>query len=226
MTLKSAGFKSIFENRFFRSLYAYPNDIDLAQIRSDLLKQFSNQNLHESVRATAGLITYTTIDVSVPRNGYRSFTDTWTPGFLIELKTNEQQIYTALQKYIDTVELFERENGSETHRLVPKLVLEQIFEDSQQFGYLISWIRGHAKLIERLENIKAPFKESDIEWAARFFRFAHSAEDSKDMTVNSQWAKVAALYTKMYRNALDNDYESLLLTVNSLTDYINLDPKE
>jgi hypothetical protein len=46
------------------------------------------------------------------------------------------------------------------------------------------------------------------------------------MTVNSQWAKVAALYTKMYRNALDNDYESLLLTVNSLTDYINLDPKE
>jgi predicted membrane-bound spermidine synthase len=226
VTLKSAGFKSIFENRFFHSLYVYPNDVNLTQIRTDLLRQFSNQNLHEPVRGTAGLITYTTIDVSMPRNGYRTFTDTWTPGFLIELKTNEQQIYAALQKYVDTIEVFERENGSETHRLVSKLVLEQIFEDSQEFGYLISWVRGHRKLIERLENIKAPFRESDIEWAARFFRFAHSAEDSKDMTVNSQWAKVAAIYMKMYRNALDNDYESLLLTVNSLTDYINLNPKE
>lgn len=211
-TLRAAGFSSLFENGYFNSLFAFPYPIGAEQLRQRLLARHADTSLHAGVRAIAGLAAYSSVEVP-DRGGYRPYTDEWTPGFMIELKTNEMSIFPAL----------ERARRSATPPADPR---ERVAE--AVLSQRISELRGPDEwpslsdvgaLVRVLNDIPGGESPADLEVAARYFRYIGEVKPNTE-PVRSRWAQLAVLYSDMYRAAMTYEYEEVIGAVQSLKDHL------
>jgi spermidine synthase len=203
-TLRAAGFSDLIENHFFHSIFAFPGDMAIEAFRAGLARERDNRERPAPLRAAAGLALYSSFAVP-DRERYRPFTDRWTPAFLIELKTNVNGIYEALEAA-----------GSErvlaaTGAAAPAPLLQRWLA-----RHAAEWRASHDKgfaeqgpLLGALDGVESPLEVGALDIAARFLQFSFDPQDSA-LPPRSEWAKLASLYGRMHERGHANDYEAVL----------------
>ena len=208
-TLREAGFVSLFENRFFHSLVAYPAATSLDALRTRWLELAQRDGLPDAARAALGLMAYTTVSVAPTSKPYRAYTDAWAPDMLIERKTNERALYRALAEAAGQSSARVAAHSSGIRELVlSRLLTERA--DSPSPGELAD-VPG---LLRALDQRREPLAESDLEQAARYFQFGY--EDLGELHAERQWARLGAGYARIYAAGRANDYEALLPALEEL----------
>jgi hypothetical protein len=139
------------------------------------------------------------------RERYRPFTDRWTPAFLIELKTNVNGIYEALEAAGDERVL------AATGAAAPAPLLERWLA-RHEAEWRTSHDKGFAEqgpLLGALDGVDLPLDARALDVAARFLQFSFDPEDAA-LPPRSPWAKLAGLYGRMHERGHANDYEAVL----------------
>jgi hypothetical protein len=208
-TLLAAGFPALYENRYFHAVYAYPYELAEARFVGDLFHQFRDEGRPAALRAAAGLAAFVSAAVPPGRDRYRAYTDRWVPAPLVELKSNESGIYSALAS-----------GAVAAAEPVSRLVLEQILEEGERFGYPAS-VRDPARLVEKLERLAGTGPAPDRAAAARYFRYSPEM-DGIPAEARSPAARTAARYAALYRYAYANDYENLLDLLKAMDEELPL----
>lgn len=205
-TLRAAGFRSLFENSFFHSVFAFPDDVSGHELRAGMLRWLNDPAKPASIRSGAGLAAYTTTDVPADRERYRPFTDRWTPDFLIEHKSNERAIYSALA-----------EAPHPPSEGVADIVLRLRLAEQQRSGD--PSLLDLDELVGSLNGIAATAQPSDLDTAARYLRYS---DDARPVAVpaTTHWAKLATFYAELQRLGFANDYEALLPVLQELAAYM------
>jgi predicted membrane-bound spermidine synthase len=205
-TLRAAGFHDLIENPFFNSIFAFPDEMSIDAFRGALAHEWQNAERPLPLRAAAGLTLYTSFAVPPDRDGYRAFTDRWTPAFLIELKTNPNAIYAELER-LGTPRVL----GQSVLGVAPAPVLERVlarhyaeWRDSNDKGLV-----QMGPLIALLNEVKAPLGATALDAGARYLQFADEPEEGS-VVAESEWAELAELYGRMHTLGHANDYEGLL----------------
>jgi predicted membrane-bound spermidine synthase len=213
-TLRAAGFPTLFENGYFNSLFAFPRAVSMTELRKGLLDRYADTASPLGLRAIAGLSAYTTVEVTADRGRYRPFTDVWTPGFMIELKTNEISIFEALENA--------RRRAPSTSTASRDRVAEAVLRQRlSEWRGPDEWpiLSDVSQLVSSLNDIPGGREPADLEQAARYFRFSAELKPSTE-PARSSWAKLATLYADVYRAGTTYDYEALMPAVQSLKDYL------
>jgi hypothetical protein len=210
-TLRAAGFPSLFENSFFHSLIAFPSAVSSDELRRGLLRWFDDTRNPPPLRVGAAVAAYTTTEVPADRERYRVFTDHWTPGVLIERKSNEQAIYSALAEAQETT------NGRAPPADVGATVLEHRLAAWQRSGD--GSLLDMPALLGALSRIGGTPQADDWEIAARHFRFTPEVGPVQ-IPEQGHWARLAAFHSELQRLGSTNDYEALLPVVEQLRNYM------
>jgi spermidine synthase len=211
-TLRAAGFSSVFENGYFNSLFAFPYTIGVDQLRQRLLERHADTSRPAGVRAIAGLAAYTSVEVP-DRSSYRPYTDEWTPGFMIELKTNEMSIFSALESAREGAP-----PSTEPRERVAEAVLGQRIAELHGPDEWPS-LSDVSALTRALNEIPGGEDAGDFEQAARYFRYIGEVKPNTE-PARSRWARLAVLYSDMYRAAMAYEYEEVIPAVQNLKDYL------
>ncbi|MEY4544335.1 MAG: hypothetical protein RL685_530 [Pseudomonadota bacterium] len=216
-TLRAAGFPSLFENSFFHSIFAFPDEVSTHELRAGLLRWLNDTTKPASIRSGAGLAAYTTTEVPTDRKRYRPFTDRWTPDFLIEHKSNERAIYSALAT--DPAQLAASPSAapSQPSSVVAALALREHLAQQGRSGD--PSLVGVDDLISSLNALTASAQPSDLDIAARYFRFSDDVQ-AVGVPATTHWAKLAAFYADLQRLGYANEYEALLPLLQSLVAYL------
>ena len=74
-------------------------------------------------------------------------------------------------------------------------------------------------LIRVLNEIPGGEAPADLELAARYFRYIGEIQPNTE-PVRSRWAKLAVLYSDIYRAATTYEYEDVIPAVQNLKDYL------
>jgi spermidine synthase len=211
-TLRAAGFPALFENSFFHSLIAFPSPVSSNELRRGLLGWFDDARNPPPLRVGAAVAAYTTTEVPADRERYRVFTDHWTPGVLIERKSNEQAIYSALAEAHEG-----NPDGSASSADVSAIVLEQRLAAWRRSGD--GSLLDMPALLRALANLGGTPQAADWEVAARHFRFTPEV-GTVQIPEQGHWAKLAAFHSELQRLGSTNDYEALLPVVEQLRNYM------
>jgi len=210
-TLHAAGFRSLFENSFFHSLFAFRDELPIARLRHDLLAWSSHAERPAPLRAIAGMAAFTTVAVPVDRR-YRPFTDAWAPALAIELKTNAHSIYGALRDSPASAPAV-----GDTAAQIASAALRAL---------LASWgtseepeLRDLAPLIGTLNRVEQAAPPAAIDTAAKYFRFEADPRPSAT-SARTPWARLARLYAALQWLGHQNEYEALLPVLDELRQYV------
>jgi hypothetical protein len=207
-TLRAAGLEHMIENVFFNSLYVFADDMPIERFRAGLERVWRDNQRPAPLRAAAGLARYSSFAVADERPGYRPFTDSWTPDFLIERKGNESAIYAALEN--DGIGAVLDASAPASDR-APRAVLERLLR-----RHFAEWRESHDKgfvhvgaLAALLGEVPEPLGPGALDTAARYLQFAHEP-DLGDESHQSPWAELATLYGRMHSLGHQNEHEALL----------------
>lgn len=205
-TLRAAGFRSLFENSFFHSLFAFPDEVSGRELRAGMLRWLNDPARPASLRSGAGLAAYTTTEVPADRERYRPFTDRWTPDFLIEHKSNERAIYSAL------ADAPSAGPGGVAETVLRLRLAEQARSGDPSLLDLDA-------LVGSLNGISALAVPSDVDTAARYLRYSDDARPV-GVPATTHWARLATFYAELHRLGFANDYEALLPVLQELAAYL------
>ncbi len=214
-TLQAAGFRGLFENSFFDSIFAFTEPMSIAELRNNFQQEFADTTRPAALRAAAGLATYTTVGIAARPKQYRPFTDYWMPALLLELKSNTGAIYGALQS---TGAVLATGNGTTP---VAQVVLHQLLAERKRGDGPL--LRDPSALISALNEVETALPPSAIDEAAKYFRYPPNVSKSV-VTASSQWAILADLYGEMLRLGYSNDYEALLPVLDELRSHVASQP--
>ncbi|HTV21699.1 MAG TPA: fused MFS/spermidine synthase [Polyangiaceae bacterium] len=204
-TLRAAGFHDLIENHFFHSIFAFTSDMPIETFRAGLARERDNAERPAPLRAAAGLALYSSFAVPADRERYRPFTDSWTPAFLIELKTNVNGIYEAVEAQGEPRVL------AASDAAVPAPLLQRWLARHEA-----EWRESHDKgfsqldpLLTALDGVDVPIGPATLDLAARYLQFSF---DPADATVqpHGDWAKLASLYGRLHDRGHANDYETVI----------------
>lgn len=207
-TLAAAGFRSLFENSFFHSLFAYPRALSVDNLRQELLARVDDTDLPLELRAAAGLAAYTTASVQAANTRYRPFSDRWSPEVLIGLKSNASEV-------LEAVERTGRNRPASATLELESVVLQQLLRELTQTdepGRIVD----EGALVDALNQVAAPAYPLDIDRAARQLRFSPAEPIPAAREARSDWARLALAYSQLYRFATQNDAAGVLSTVRAL----------
>ena len=204
-TLRAAGFHDLIENHFFHSIFAFPSGMSIEAFRTGLARERDNAGRPAPLRAAAGLALYSSFAVPADRERYRPFTDRWTPAFLIELKTNVNGIYEAIE-----AAGAERVLGASDANVPAPLLQRWLARHEAEWR--TSHDKGFAELgplVQALDAIDTPIGANALDVAARYLQFSFDPADST-LEPRGDWAVLANLYGRMHERGHANDYEALL----------------
>jgi hypothetical protein len=213
-TIRAAGFPTLFENAFFHSLFVFPDPMSSAGLRLTLLDRLRDPSLSPALRVGAGVAAYTTVAVETYAGRYAPFTDAWSPAPLIELKSNERALYTALRDGVaGEIPAANSARGSR----IRALALEQRFVDLDRGGE--GELRDLGPFYAALNALDDDPGPPDIELAAEVFRPGWEPLPT-DVAPVSAWAKLAATYARIYELGRKDDREALLPELLSASDLL------
>lgn len=210
-TLRASGFPALFENSFFHSLIAFPHAVSANELRRGLLRWFDATDNPAPLRAGAAVAAYTTAEVPADRERYRPYTDRWTPGVLIERKSNEPAVYAALAGVAGTSPA--GPGGSD----VGAIVLERRLSEWRRSGDTA--LRDTRGLLGALAAVHGAPQAADWDVAARHFRFAPDVA-AVEIPAQGHWARLAAFHSEIGRLGNANDYEALLPVLEELRNHL------
>jgi hypothetical protein len=208
-TLRAAGFAGLLENSFFHSLFAFREPLPAAQLRRQLLEVMADTAYPAALRAGAGLAAYTTSDVPEQHDQYRPYTDQWTPTFLIELKSNAPELFSAL---LTSGRVTRVAPGSAADR-VSDLVLRQSLSERSGEAALLTL----GPLLRSLDSLPDALGPDAVDTAARYFRFSPELGSETHEPARSPWARLAESYAELQLRGRANDYEAVLPLLVELT---------
>lgn len=216
-TLRAAGFASLFLNNFFHSVFAFREERSVEALRSALVRVLQQTDLLPALRVAAGVAAYTTTRVPDWGDRYRPLTDDWMPARMLERKSNDDAIYSAIRQATATRETLQSVASNEIERAV-------LAEQLQARSAGRRPMRRRDELYTSLNQVDDARVPIDVNVAARLFRYP-GTQDPTEVVPTSAWARLAAAYAEVYALGWNNDHERLIGVLLALTNSLANDPE-